>query len=327
LRDAAQSAKSARIALAIRCLRDAVESQLRSRRDVDLSKKKLIITADDFGAAVPINEAVEAAHREGILSAASLMVGGPAMHDAVERARRLPALGVGLHLTLVDGRPVLSSHQVPDLVGPDGRFPNDPVRFGMALFFSARMRQQAEAEIEAQFARFHATGLPLDHVNGHLHFHMHPVVTGAIARLAPQYGSPAVRVPLEPFRHSWLATSDRLMGRLATWLFYAAQTRPMRRRLSAAGVPMNDHVFGVNDSGAMLERRLLQFVEHLPDGVSEFYCHPATRRWEGPDNLPAHYGAEDEFAALVSPKVRTKLEAAGLRPLSFREAFATPATR
>jgi chitin disaccharide deacetylase len=285
--------------------------------------KKFIITADDFGAAVPINEAVEEAHRSGVLSAASLMVGAPAMTDAVERARRLPALGVGLHLTLVDGRPVLSPHQIPDLVGPDGRFPNDPVRFGIALFFSVRMRQQAEAEIEAQFARFRATGLPLDHINGHQHFHMHPVVTRAIARVAPDYGSPAVRVPLEPFRHSWRATADRPIRRLTTWLFYAAQTRGMRRCLSAAGLPLNDHVFGVNDSGEMLERRLLQFVERLPDGVSELYCHPATRRWEGPDNLPAHYRPEDEFAALVSPKVRAMLEAAGLRPLSFQEAFAT----
>jgi hopanoid biosynthesis associated protein HpnK len=289
--------------------------------------KKLIITADDFGAAVPINEAVEAAHRDGVLSAASLMVGAPAMTDAVERARRLPSLGVGLHLTLLDGCPVLSPHQVPDLVSADGRFSNDPVRFGIALFFSGRMRQQAEAEIEAQFARFRATGLPLDHINAHQHFHMHPVVTRAIARIAPDYGSPAVRVPLEPFRQSFRATSDRPILRLATWLFYGAQTRGMRRRLAAAGLPLNDHVFGLNDSGGMLERRLLQFLERLPDGVSELYCHPATRRWEGPDNLPARYRPEDEFAALVSPKVRSRLEAAGLRPLSFRQAFATAASQ
>ena len=283
--------------------------------------KRLIITADDFGAAVPINEAVEEGHRSGVLSAASLMVGAPAMTDAVERARRLPSLGVGLHLTLVDGRPVLSPHQIPDLVGPDGRFSNDPVRFGIALFFSPEMRRQTEAEIRTQFERFRATGLPLDHVNGHQHFHMHPAVTRAIARIAPDFGSPPVRIPLEPFRHSWRATADRPVQRLATWLFYTAQTRGMRRRLVAAGLSLNDHIFGVNDSGAMVERRLLQFLERLPDGVTELYCHPATRRWEGPDNLPAHYRPEDEFAALVSAEVRARLEAAGVRPLSFRKAL------
>jgi hopanoid biosynthesis associated protein HpnK len=286
-----------------------------------LKLKRLIITADDFGAAVPINEAVEEGHRIGVLSAASLMVGAPAMADAVERARRLPSLGVGLHLTLVDGRPVLSPRQIPDLVGPDGRFSNDPVRFGIALFFSPNMRRQAEAEIRTQFERFRATGLSLDHVNGHQHFHMHPVVTRAIARTAPDFGLPPVRIPLEPFWHSWRATADRPIQRLATWLFYTAQTRGMRRRLTATGLPLNDYVFGVNDSGAMVERRLLQFIEHLPDGVTELYCHPATRRWEGPDNLPAHYRPEDELAALVSAEVMAKLIAVGVRPLSFRKAL------
>jgi hopanoid biosynthesis associated protein HpnK len=283
--------------------------------------KKLIVTADDFGAAVPVNEAVEQGHRNGILSAASLMVGAPAMTDAVERASRLPSLGVGLHLTLVDGRPVLPPRQIPDLVGPDGRFWRDPIRFGVALFFSPEVQRQAKAEIEAQFERFRATGLPLDHVNGHRHFHMHPVVTRAIALLAPGFGSPPVRIPLEPFWHSWRAAADRPLRRAANWLFYAAQTRGMRRRLGAAGLPLNDHIFGVNDSGAMVERRLLQLLDHLPDGVTELYCHPATRRWQGADNLPAHYRPEDELAALVSAKVSARLEAERLRPFSFRKAF------
>jgi chitin disaccharide deacetylase len=283
--------------------------------------KTLIVTADDFGAAVPINEAVEQAHRSGVLSAASLMVGAPALTDAVERARRLPSLGVGLHLTLVDGLPVLPPRQIPDLVGPDGRFSRDPVRFGTALFFSPRIQRQVEAEIEAQFERFSATGLPLDHVNGHQHFHMHPVVTRAIARVAPCFGSPPVRIPLEPFLPSWRATADRPVRRLASWLLYSTQTRRMRRHLEKAGLPLNDHIFGVSDSGAMVERRLLQFLDYLPDGITELYCHPATRRWQGPDNLPAHYRPEDELAALVSAEVSAKLEKSGVRPVSFRKAF------
>jgi hopanoid biosynthesis associated protein HpnK len=283
--------------------------------------KKLIVTADDFGAAVPINEAVEQGHKSGILSAASLMVGAPAMTDAVERARRLPSLGVGLHLTLVDGLPVLPPWQIPDLAGPDGRFSRDPVGFGIALFLSRTIQRQVEAEIEAQFERFHATGLPLDHVNGHQHFHLHPVVSRAIARVAPCFGSPPVRIPLEPFLPSWRATADRPLQRFAGWLLYSTQTRRMRRHLEGAGLPSNDHIFGVNDSGAMAERRLLQFLDHLPDGVTELYCHPGTRRWQGPDNLPAHYHPEAELAALVSPAVGAKLEAAGVRPVSFRQAF------
>ena len=97
--------------------------------------KRLIVTADDFGLSNPVNEAVELAHTRGILTAASLMVTAPAAADAVTRARRLPELGVGLHLVFVDGIPALPPTQIPDLVGKDGRFHRDPTRFGVRLFF------------------------------------------------------------------------------------------------------------------------------------------------------------------------------------------------
>jgi hopanoid biosynthesis associated protein HpnK len=283
--------------------------------------KTLIVTADDFGLSLPVNDAVESAHRQGILSAASLMMGAPAVEDAVERARSMTSLGVGLHLTLLDGRPVLPPDEVPGLVEPDGRFSSDPFRFGVALYVSPELRRQANAEISAQFDRFRATGLKLDHINGHKHFHMHPVVLSAITRIAPRFGSPPVRVPLEPFGPSFRANRDRAFGRLASWFFYFAQTRRMRRLLTAAGIPSNDHLLGLYDSGAMVEDRLLRLIDCLPDGISELYCHPATRKWEAPDNLPSCYRAEEELSALLSPAVKKKIEACGLRPLSYRAAF------
>jgi hopanoid biosynthesis associated protein HpnK len=283
--------------------------------------KRLIVTADDFGLSFPVNEAVEAAHRHGILSAASLMVGAPAADDAISRARGMPALGVGLHLTLLEGIPVLPPEKVPGLVGPDGRFSSDPVSFGAALFFSPELRRQARAEISAQFQQFGQTGLVMDHINGHQHFHLHPVVLQAITALAPRYGLPPVRVPLEPFRTSFKASGDHLLGRMMSWLFYLGQTRRLRRRLAAAGLKSNDHVFGLYDSGAMVEDRLIKLMAELPPGLSEIYCHPATRRSDGPDNLPSSYKCEEEFRALVSPAVKERLDALGLRPLSFRGHF------
>jgi chitin disaccharide deacetylase len=149
---------------------------------------------------------------------------------------------------------------------------------------------------------------------------MHPVVTGAIARIAPGFGRVPVRIPVEPFRLSYAATADQPVARLTTWLFYFAQTRRMRRTLSAASLPLNDHVFGVNDSGAMVEARMLEFLDHLPEGVSELYCHPATQRWEGIDNLPPNYRPIEEFAALVSPDVNAEVETIKGRLVSFRDA-------
>src|SRR5262249_25034335 len=97
--------------------------------------KQLVITADDFGAAPEVNEAVEIAHRDGILTATSLMVSAPAADDAVARARRLPFLRVGLHLVLVEGRPALPASEIPDLVAGDGTFRTDMARAGAAMFF------------------------------------------------------------------------------------------------------------------------------------------------------------------------------------------------
>ncbi|MDB5447314.1 MAG: hopanoid biosynthesis associated protein HpnK [Phenylobacterium sp.] len=96
--------------------------------------KQLIVTADDFGAALAVNAAVERAHAEGVLTAASLMAGAPAAADAVARARRLPGLRVGLHVVLTDGRPVSDPAAIPDLVGADGRFRDDMAAMGAEIF-------------------------------------------------------------------------------------------------------------------------------------------------------------------------------------------------
>ena len=140
----------------------------------------MIVTADDFGAAREVNEAVEKAHRGGILTAASLMVAAPACADAVAKAKSMPSLGVGLHIVLVEGRPILPPDSIPDLVDAGGFFRNDMVRAGVAMFFRPAVRKQLAKEIEAQFEAFRRTGLPLDHVNAHKHFHLHPTIANTI---------------------------------------------------------------------------------------------------------------------------------------------------
>src|SRR3954468_5125041 len=94
---------------------------------------RLILNADDLGLAAPVNAAIETAHREGVLTAASLMVGEPAAAEGVEVARRNPRLAVGLHLTLTDGMPTLPPERIPALVQPNGRFRDDMAGLGLAL--------------------------------------------------------------------------------------------------------------------------------------------------------------------------------------------------
>lgn len=268
----------------------------------------IIVTADDFGAALAVNEAVEQGHRQGILTAASLMVTGEAVTDAVERARRMPHLGVGLHLVLVDGRPALPPEQVPALVGADGRFHDSMLRTALAIAASPAARAQLHAEIEAQFALFARTGLPLDHVNAHKHFHLHPMIAGALLKIGPRWGMEAVRVPY-----------DR--GGSAAMRWWAAQ---LRRRLRRAGVLVNDRCLGLAWSGALDAPRMREAVREAGEGLLEIYCHPATA-----DTWPGHaagYRYRDELAALVDPEVGRALVAGGSRKGAFRD-FAVPARK
>ncbi len=274
--------------------------------------KFLIITADDYGLHEAVNEAVEMAFREGVLTTASLMVGAPAAADAVRRARALPGLAVGLHLVLADGRPVLAPERIPALVDASGRFRDSMARQGVRFFAIPAVRRQLEAEIRAQFEAFARTGLPLDHVNAHKHFHLHPTLLETLLRIGREFGLEAVRLPREP---AWVARrAGPLKGAasrlLAPWLAL------MKRRLRAAGVAHNDQVFGVTDSGAMDEAALLRILTRLPDGVSEIYLHPATHGALTP--AMSQYRHREELDALLSPRVRAAVAASGSATGGFR---------
>jgi chitin disaccharide deacetylase len=259
--------------------------------------KRLIVTADDFGAAHEVNEAVETAHRRGILTAASLMVSGIAAADAVARARLMPQLRVGLHLVLVEGRPTLPASQVSRLVGADGCFRSDMAALGAAIAFSPRTRRQLAAEITAQFEKFGATGLPLDHCNAHKHYHLHPVIGGLMASIGRRFGVRSVRVPEEPL--SVLRKIDPSTPRSASRLT-APFARLLRRRLRAAGLATSDRTFGLHWTGGMTQERLGGLIEHLPEGLSEIYLHPATGAYAG--SAPG-YRYREELEALVSPGI------------------------
>jgi hopanoid biosynthesis associated protein HpnK len=278
---------------------------------------RLIITADDFGLAVPVNEAVEQAHSRGILTTASLMVGAHAAADAVERARRLTSLRVGLHVTLVEARPVLSPDLVPDLVNEQGEFPRNLVAAGFNFFFRPGVRRQLEAEIRAQFQAFQETGLPLDHVNTHHHVHLHPTVSGLILKVGREFGLRAMRLPCEPVLLTWRATRRGLLPRIVNRLFLFPWVTLLKHRLRREGVLSNDFLFGLSDTGCLSADLLLRLLSHLPPGVTEIYGHPAIGRYPEGDGPMLDHGPEGEFEALTSPAVLQAVKAAGVRLSSF----------
>ena len=266
--------------------------------------KRLILNADDFGAAPEVNEAVERAHRDGVLRSASLMVGAPAAEDAIERAGRMPELAVGLHVVLVHGRPVLPPERVPDLVGAGGAFLTDLVHAGIRFFFRPGVRAQLAAEIRAQFERFAATGLRLDHADAQSHMHVHPTVFRLILQVGREFGLRAVRIPREP--HGGTRT-------IALWLAL------MQLRARRAGVVCNDYAFGVNEAGALTEQRVLRILDSLPDGVTEIFFHPATAAFAGADKGTEDFSWAGELAALTSPRVRDAILRNGITSTTYGE--------
>jgi hopanoid biosynthesis associated protein HpnK len=236
------------------------------------------------------------------------MVGGDAAADAIDRARSLPRLRVGLHLVLVDGRPVLPPERIPDLVDGDGRLRSGTIVHGARIFTSRRMRAQVAAEIAAQFDAFAATGLALDHVNAHHHFHLHPTIGAQAIAIGRRFGLAAVRLPREP-----VAVLDRVEpdvrhhrdAALVPWLAFLAH------RLRARAITAPDQTFGLAWSGRMTEPRLAGVLRALPEGLTEIYLHPAiSDRFAG---AAPGYRYADELGALTSPSIADLVRASQAR--------------
>jgi hopanoid biosynthesis associated protein HpnK len=225
------------------------------------------------------------------------MVAGSAAAGAVALAHRLPGLRVGLHVVLIEGVPMLPPEKVPGLVDASGRFRTDMARLGLDIALRPAVRAQLRAEIEAQFRAFQATGLALDHVNAHKHFHLHPQIARDIITIGRRYGVHALRVPYEPAAVLAQVEPDArgFPGYVRPWL------RLLTHRTRCAGLRAPDHVFGLAWSGAMSAARLGGLIPLLPGGLTEIYVHPATRD-SFEDSTPG-YRYADELAALTDPHV------------------------
>ena len=252
------------------------------------------------------------------------MVGGGAVADAVRRARLLPSLKVGLHLALVDGRPVSPATSVPDLIDAAGNFRQDMVATSIAIVVNPKVRRQVALEIAAQFARFQATGLRLDHVDAHKHFHLHPLIAALVCRIGRQYGMRALRAPVEPAATVWCAEqalapaarAQRRLSRVAVYLTRRFATK-LQRQIRRQGLKTADRVFGLAWSGAINAARLCALVPHLPEGVTEIYCHPATAdAFVG--GAPG-YRYRDELDALLDPQVAAAVRANDIRLTAYSE--------
>jgi hopanoid biosynthesis associated protein HpnK len=285
-----------------------------------MTQRRLVVSADDFGAAAAVNEAVVRAHRDGILTNASLMVTGDAAAEAVRMARALPALGTGLHLVLAQGRPASAPERITRLVRRDGTFRNAPVATGLLyawIYLSRVGHAQLRAEIDAQLAAFARTGLRLSHVDGHLNMHLHPMVLRILLELAPRHGVRAVRLTREPLLRAVWHDGKHVLRRSLEGTVFAALARYAAPRLAAAGIATPVRVYGMHQTGEVDEAYVRRLLGDLPPGTSELYCHPSLGRAAQLERHQPGYRNDVELAALVSPAVRRAAEDAGVALVSY----------
>ena len=269
--------------------------------------RRLIVNADDFGRSPGINAAVIRAHREGILTTASLMVNEAACDEAVALAREHPRLGVGLHLALLCGRAALAPEKIPGLVNAHGVFGDNPVGVGFRYFMNGALRAQLREEIAAQFAKFRATGLPLDHVNGHLHLHLHPTVFGILMEQVREWGITHLRLTCEPFWLNARLAAGRWFYRASHALIYRALSARARPQLARQQIRHTDAIFGLLQNARVDESYVTKLLAVLPAGDSELYSHPSLDQFK------------DEFEALISPRVRARVQELGIRLIRYQD--------
>lgn len=280
--------------------------------------RSLIINADDFGLSSGVNKAVVTAWHEGILTSASLMMGGSACDEAVALAKENPGLQVGLHLTLVQGRGVVPHDGFPAITDRGGNFSNDAVHSGMRFFFIKPLRKQLRREIQGQLDAFAATGLPLSHIDGHLNIHLHPTVFHILRELMPSYGITSIRLTRERLAANLAIDRKRLFGKVADAFIFQRLSERYRSFLDRAGISYADEVKGLLNSGRMTEEYLLAALDSLEEGTTEIYFHPGCRPCAELDRWMPDYRHEQELAALTSPRVRARLAELGVRLRNYQ---------
>lgn len=285
--------------------------------------KTLIVNADDLGWTEGVNRGIAEAHRRGILTSASLLANGPAFGSAVELARREPALGVGVHLNLSDGPPVLPSWEVPSIVPRAGRMGGGPGSLYARLLRGRLQLGDVEREWDAQIRKVRAAGISPTHLDGHKHAHMLPGLFEIALRLARRHDIPAIRISHEAPQlraalsagsgHSLLAAKQAAQGRALKLLTMNA---PVLAR--GAGIASPDYFCGITQTGLLTAAGVASLLRGLSAGVTELMTHPG----EADDELRrAATRLQDsrraELAILTSPEIRNLVASQGIRLLHY----------
>ncbi len=288
--------------------------------------RRLIINADDFGLTPGVNRAIVEAHEHGVVTSTTLMANGQAFADAVGLARFRPRLGVGCHIVLVDGAPVLDPTDVRSLLDRDSKLSGSPrfregiASFGARALLARLSENEIEAEAAAQIRKLQAAGIAVTHVDSHKHTHLFPRVLRPLLRAAASCGVKAIRNPFERIQGSQLAASPSLWRRWTEAGILRSLARQFREAVREAGISTTDGTLAIVATGSLDERLLRLMVEHLPEGTWELVCHPGYNDGDLQGvRTRLRESRERELRLLTAASTRKLLAANGIEIVSFRE--------
>lgn len=236
---------------------------------------RLILNADDFGLTAGVNRAILELHQAGVLTSATLMAKAQATEEAIEKARATPSLGVGCHVVLVDGEPVLPATELPTLADTStGRLHSTLGKFVQRLFTGSIRSAEIECEAASQIALLQSKGVLLTHIDTHKHTHIFPAVLRPVLRAAASRGIRVVRKPFEP-AWSLRATPDGLfLRRTQVGLLRRLFESRFLRIVAEEGFTTTDGAIGVLATGTLDAAIIDSLLRNLPDGTWELVTHP-----------------------------------------------------
>lgn len=285
--------------------------------------KQLILNADDFGLTRGINRGIIRAHRDGILTSATLMANGPAFDDAVELAKANSKLGIGCHLVLSGGRAVAPRGKVPSLTAADGSLPDSLAALVVRVTSGSIRTVDIETELWAQIEKIRSAGIEPTHVDTHKHTHCHPRVMNVVARVARACGISKIRNPVEDLHDSWQSTRPDVPGRILDFAASCAVRciqSPFKSISSKYALRSPDHFLGLVATGRLDASALGRLIDSVPERATEIMLHPGfcdSDLFQIDSRL--HRQRETEMNALIAPEVLSAVKQREIHLITYRD--------
>jgi len=282
--------------------------------------RRLIVNADDFGLTSGVNRAIVEAHRQGIVTSATLMANGSAFDDALQTAQSTSQLSIGCHIVLVDGTPVSDPSQVSTLVTTPGILCDSLSNFALRAISGAVNPTEIEAEAIAQIRKLQAAGVTVSHIDTHKHTHMIPRVLRPLLSAARTCGIRAVRNPFGVLHFSSLLGRPRLWKQYSKLAILNRFGNGFRKTVAKAGLVTPDGTLGIVATGSLDDRLFADILNTLPDGTWELVCHPGYNDADL-DRVRTRLRASRavELRLLTSPEIRETLTRRGIQLISYHE--------